>query len=188
MINSHVFVCFWQYCKFFCIQYSIFRFFKDLKSDVDRELEVINDLTQNQISPAGLLSELSYILSPPKDDTERENFTQKGWRWNWETGNVWLDSFKEDQRKLKLMGHARTIDDVGELLSRLSISRYFIKTTLKVTEAEKISFPNGKKGTFVRFEIVARVIYGASDLKKLYQELGEPLPNEQGVRASVEKL
>ena len=27
------------------------RFFKDLKSDVDREQEVINDLTQNQISP-----------------------------------------------------------------------------------------------------------------------------------------
>ena len=50
-----------------------------------------------------------------------------------------------------------------------------------MTEAEKKSFPNGKKGVFVRFEIEARVVYGASDLKKLYQEAGEPLP---GTRTS----
>ena len=33
---------------------------KDLKGEVDRKTEVIDDLTQNQISPAGFLNELSY--------------------------------------------------------------------------------------------------------------------------------
>jgi type IV pilus assembly protein PilM len=155
--------------------------FKEIKKDVDREQEVINDLTQNQVSPAGLLNDLSYLLSPPKDDTERENFTQKGWRWNWDTGSVWIEELKEDKREVKIRGFARTINDVGELLNRLNVSQYFVKTTLKMTEAEKKSFPNGKKGIFVRFEIEARVVYGTSDLKKLYQEAGEPLP---GTRTS----
>jgi type IV pilus assembly protein PilM len=149
---------------------------REIKAEVDREQEVINDLTQNQISPAGLLNEISYMLSPPKDDTERENFTQKGWQWNWEAGDVWLNRLKENNRKTTLEGHARSIDDVGEFLNRLNASNYFIKNTLKITESATLSFPNGKKGSFVRFEIESRVIYGASDLKKLFQELGQPLP------------
>ena len=72
---------------------------KDLKDEVDRKTEVIDDLTQNQISPAGFLNELSYLLSPPRDDTERENFTQKGWRWNWDTGSLWFSEIREDKKE-----------------------------------------------------------------------------------------
>ena len=154
--------------------------FETLRAEVDRKKEVINDLTQNQISPAGLLTELSYILSPPRDDTERENFTQKGWRWNWDTGSVWLTEIKEDKRFVKLVGYGRTIDDVGELLKRLQTSKYVVKAGLKMTETQPISFPNGRRGQFVRFEMGLRVVYGASDLKQLFQENGEQIPELGG--------
>ena len=156
------------------------RTFNELKVEVDRQQSVIDDLTQNQVSPAGLLSELSYLLSPPKDDTERENFDQKGWRWTWDTGSVWFERFREEDRLLKMQGHARTLEDVGELLNRLNASSHFISTHLKYTEATRLTFPNGRSGAFVRFEIDARVVYGASDLKRLFELTGEPLPGAQG--------
>lgn len=151
---------------------------KDLKDEVDRKTEVIDDLTQNQISPAGFLNELSYLLSPPRDDTERENFTQKGWRWNWDTGSLWFSEIREDKRELRLKGYGRTIDDVGELLKRLQTSKYVVKADLKMTENEMKGFENGRRAQFVRFEMLLRVIYGTSDLKKLFQDSNEPLPTE----------
>ena len=150
--------------------------FDSLKAEVDRKKEVINDLTQNQITPAGFLNELSYLLSPPRDDAERENFTQKGWRWNWDTGAVWISELREDKREVMLKGYGRTIDDVGELLKRFETSKYVVKAVLKMTESEKISFANGRSSTFVRFEMNLRVIYGASDLKRLFFDQNEQLP------------
>ena len=147
-----------------------------MKAEVDRKKEVINDLTQNQITPAGFLNELSYLLSPPRDDAERENFTQKGWRWNWDTGAVWISELREDKREVMLKGYGRTIDDVGELLKRFETSKYVVKAVLKMTESEKISFANGRSSAFVRFEMNLRVIYGASDLKRLFFDQNEPLP------------
>ena len=152
--------------------------FEALKAEVDRKKEVIDDLTQNQISPSGFLSELSYILSPPRDDTERENFTQKGWRWNWDTGSLWVSDIRENKREIRLKGFGRTIDDVGELLKRLQTSKYVVKADLKVTETELKTFSNGRRSKFVRFEMLLNVIYGASDLKRLFQENMEPLPTE----------
>ena len=154
----------------------------EITTEVNREQEVINDLTRNQISPAGLLSELSYLMSPPKSYTERENFTQKGWQWNWETGGIWLNHFKETDRKLKIIGLTRTIDDVGEFLTRLNGSPYFVKTTLKQTESEKITFPNGYKAVFTRFEIETQIVYGVSDLKRLFEQAGEPIPGRKSAR------
>ena len=154
--------------------------FKQLKVEVDHQQEVINDLTQNQVSPAALLSEIAYLLSPPSNDTERENFAQKGWRWSWNTGELWVDRFKEEQRQVRLTGYARTINDVSELLTRLNSSPHFIKPRLKFTEADKVSFPNGRRGEFVRFEIESRALYGASDLKALFEQSGEPLPGSAG--------
>lgn len=156
--------------------------FSQLKEEVDRQQEVINDLTQNQVSPAGLLSEFSYLLSPPRGDNERENFAQKGWRWSWNPGEVWIERFKEDMRSVRLQGVARTIDDVGEFLNRLNASNHFMHPYLKFTELDRISFPNGQRGAFVRFEIETRVLYGVSDLKKLFDQTGEPLP---GARAEA---
>jgi len=154
--------------------------FNQIKQEVDRQQEVINDLTQNQVSPAGLLSELSYLLSPPKGDTERENFAQKGWRWSWNPGEVWIERMKEEQRKVRLQGYARTINDVGEFLNRLNASEHFLKPYLKFTESDRVSFPNGQRGEFVRFEIETQVLFGASDLKLLFEQTGEALP---GARA-----
>lgn len=154
------------------------REFESLKNEVDRKKEVIDDLTQNQISPAGFLSELSYILSPPRDDTERENFTQKGWRWNWDTGALWLSDIRESKREIRLKGYGRTINDVGELLKRLQTSKYVVKAGLKMTENELKGFNNGRRAQFVRFEMLLRVIYGASDLKRLLLDSNEPLPTE----------
>lgn len=73
--------------------------FKQLKVEVDHQQEVINDLTQNQVSPAALLSEIAYLLSPPSNDTERENFAQKGWRWSWNTGSSGLIALKRSSAK-----------------------------------------------------------------------------------------
>ena len=150
--------------------------FDRLKAEVDRKKEVIDDLTQNQITPAGFLNELSYLLSPPRDDAERENFTQKGWRWNWDTGAVWISQLRENKREVSLKGYGRTIDDVGELLKRFETSKYVVKAVLKMTETELINFPNGRSTNFVRFEMNLRVVYGASDLKRLFYAQGESLP------------
>ena len=47
-----------------------------------------------------------------------------------------------------------------------------------MTENEMKGFENGRRAQFVRFEMLLRVIYGTSDLKKLFQDSNEPLPTE----------
>lgn len=85
---------------------------------------------------------------------------------------------------MRLTGYARNINDVSELLTRLNSSPHFIKPRLKFTEADKVSFPNGRRGEFVRFEIESRALDGASDLKTLFEQSGEPLPGSTGASTS----
>jgi hypothetical protein len=158
--------------------------FKTRKANGDRQKEIIDNLTQNQVSPAGMLFELSSLLSPPKDDNERQNVIQRGWKSNWNTGEAWLEKLTENklgenQRSLTLILYVRNMDDESELMERLEDSKYFLKPVHKFSEQQKLTFDNTQIGSFLKFQIETRTFYGPGDLKKYFQEEKETIPTEQ---------
>jgi len=75
---------------------------------------------------------------------------------NWDPRRLWLVSYKEADRTVKLAGLARDGEDVSEFLRRLSLSDYFYD--VKLLPASK-----GQDGVtkleLVRFELSAKVRY-----------------------------
>ena len=153
--------------------------FAQLKASADRQQEVIDDLTQNQSTPAGMMWTLSQILSPPRDDNERQNFIQRDWRLNWRSGGVWLEEFKEQNREIQLIGFARSNADVSEFLKRLDSSPYFYNVSWSYSQSMLVPLGDGRRGRFVRFQILAKGLFGPSDLKRLIQSLAAA-PQPQG--------
>ena len=148
--------------------------FTELKASADRQQEVIDDLTQNQSTPAGMMWTLSKILSPPRDDNERQNFIQRDWRLNWRSGGVWLDEFRERDREIQLIGFARSNADVSEFLKRLDSSPHFYNVVWSYSQNFNVPLGGGRKGRFVRFQVLAKGLFGPSDLKRLVQSLSSP--------------
>jgi Tfp pilus assembly protein PilN len=144
-----------------------------IKAEAKRQQDIIDNLSQNQVSPAGMLFKLSNLLSPPKDDNERQNFIQRGWNSNWSSGGVWFEKVSESGRTLKIEGYARSIDDVSELWDRLE-SQYFFSENLKSTENVKCPIQYQQNLTCVKFFIETKVNYGAGDLKRLQDAQSQP--------------
>jgi type IV pilus assembly protein PilN len=69
---------------------------------------------------------------------------------NWDARRLWITSYVEAQRKLKIDGTARDGEDVSELARRLNLSSYFFDVKL---------LPAVRKADFVEFSIEAKVRY-----------------------------
>ncbi len=80
-----------------------------------------------------MLLELSHILTPgrgpsvPEDllAQKRKDSPQDVFNINWDARRMWLTSFKEDHKLVKIEGYARDGEDVPEFARRLNLSIYF---------------------------------------------------------------
>jgi type IV pilus assembly protein PilN len=134
-----------------------------LKMLRDRE-DAINKLRAARSGPTTVLLELSRILSPGKGPTADRDKIEQLKRDdpqavpnpNWDPRRVWVTSYQELERSVKIGGVARDTDDVSEVGKRLILSDYFSDVRLlpgeKYTDAET-------KLELVRFDLTAKVKY-----------------------------
>jgi type IV pilus assembly protein PilN len=124
----------------------------------------IQKLESGRTGPTAVLEEISHILTAgrgpttDKDKLEqlRHENPQAVLNANWDPRRLWLTSYQEIERAVKIGGIAKDSEDVSEFERRLILSDYFYDVNL---------LPGGKftdnvtKTELVRFEMSAKVRY-----------------------------
>ncbi|MDQ3033651.1 MAG: PilN domain-containing protein [Myxococcota bacterium] len=129
------------------------------------ELEqVVAELERARFGPTRVLMELSSILSaaggptidPQRLEQLRRGNPLAGFNRSWDTRRLWLTSFEESDRRVRIRGVGKTNEDVAEFLRRLTLSESFGDVHLDKTEAieeQETHLP------LVAFELTATVRY-----------------------------
>ncbi len=133
---------------------------KDLR---DRE-EAVAKLQAARTGPTTSLLEISKLLTNGKGPTTDRDKLEQLKRDNpgsvpnpsWDPRRLWILSYLEQDRKVKIVGQARDGEDVSEFLRRISLSDYFHEVQL--LPASK-SIDSATKIELVRFELSAKVRY-----------------------------
>lgn len=129
----------------------------------DREA-AIQKLQSARTGPTATLLELSHILTPGQGPTtDRDKLEQlkrdnpaAAPNPNWDPRRLWLTSFNEGERNVRLTGLARDGEDVSEFLRRLTVSNYFFD--VRLLPASKY-VDASTKVELVRFELSSKVRY-----------------------------
>jgi type IV pilus assembly protein PilN len=122
-------------------------------AEIRQREAAIQQLQAARTGPTAMLVEISRILSPggaPTADAARVDWLRQHdrsrlWSPTWDTHRVWLTSFEEENRVVKISGQARDSDDVGELMRRLQLSLYFEDVRLERTQ--EVSITGGRAGS-----------------------------------------
>ena len=131
------------------------------REELLRQRKTIQSLETGRTGPVYLLRELSEILSPGKGPTfDRVTYEETlrkdpnaGFS-NWETKRVWLESYAEDNLRVRIRGAAKSNEDVAEFLKRLNSSVFFKDVNLDATaQAARGSVK------YVNFGLSTTVIY-----------------------------
>lgn len=128
---------------------------KELEGMRARE-DAIAKLQSARTGPTAVLLETARILTPgrgPSIDPEKLAQIRKenplaAYNPTWDTRRLWIDSFTEERRLLRITGVARDAEDVSEFAKRMNLSDYFDKIRLlpakrgidQETKLELVSF------------------------------------------------
>jgi type IV pilus assembly protein PilN len=134
-----------------------------LKELRDRE-EAIAKLESARTGPTAVMLELSRVLTAGRGPTTDRDKMEQLKRddpgavpnANWDPRRLWLLTYSELDRTVKLSGLARDGEDVSEFLRRLTLSDYFYD--LRLLPAEKTA-DQLTHLDLVRFELSAKVRY-----------------------------
>jgi type IV pilus assembly protein PilN len=134
-----------------------------LKELRDRE-EAIQRLQGARTGPTSTLLELGHVLTLGRGPTaDRDKIEQlrrdnpaEVYNANWDPRRLWLTSYVESDRTVKLSGLARDGEDVSELERRLKLSEFF--TDVKLLPGQKVSDAQTHQELF-KFELSAKVRY-----------------------------
>lgn len=134
-----------------------------LKELRDRE-EAIQRLQAARTGPTSTLLELAHVLTMGRGPTtDRDKIEQQKrdnpaevYNANWDPRRLWLTSYQETERVVRLGGLARDGEDVSELERRLRASDFF--ADVKLRPGAKIVDPQTHQELF-RFELSAKVRY-----------------------------
>src|SRR5271170_695824 len=134
---------------------------KDLR---DRE-DAIAKLQSARTGPTSALLELSHLLtsggtgpSTDRDKIEQMKRDDPGevYNANWDPRRLWLTSYKEADRLVKMAGLARDGEDVSEFERRLKLSDYF--ADVKLLPGTR-SMDTASNQELFHFELNAKVKY-----------------------------
>ncbi len=143
------------------------------KAALEEQKRVLDSLIEGQSGPVRMLDELAQILTPLDDPHEKFEAQNKGWNPDWDPKRLWIDTFVEKSRVIKMTGHARNNDDLAEFLQRLNESRHFVNVNLNFSNTVEVAKLG--KAKLIAFSIDALGIYGPGDVRKLANgELGTP--------------
>jgi type IV pilus assembly protein PilN len=134
-----------------------------LKELRERE-DAIQKLQAARTGPTSTLLELAHVLTQGRGPTtDRDKLEQlkrdnpaEVYNANWDARRLWLTSYMESDRTVKLGGLARDGEDVSELERRLKLSDYF--TDVKLLPGLKVVDAQTKQELF-KWELSAKVKY-----------------------------
>jgi len=121
--------------------------------EFEKRQAAIDDLMSARTGPVFVMLELSKILSKDgRPHLDHDTYQQKiqenpalAYDENWDYRRLWLDSFHEQDRRVKLTGQGLTHEDVAEFLRRVNLSDFFVSSELLSTNLAK---PTIKKPEF----------------------------------------
>jgi type IV pilus assembly protein PilN len=124
----------------------------------------IAKLNSARTGPTAVLLEFARILTPgrgPSVNPERLNQLRRdnplaAMNSSWDPRRLWILSFREENRKVRIDGLARDGEDVSELARRMNLSDYF--TNVALLPAHRETDP-ATKLELVRFSLEAGVKY-----------------------------
>jgi type IV pilus assembly protein PilN len=137
---------------------------KDKLAHLRAREEAIGKLQTARTGPAAVLLEFARILTPnrgPSVSPERLNQLRRdnplaAMNSGWDPRRLWILSFREDKRKVRIDGLARDGEDVSELARRMNLSEYFTEVQLLPARREVDGTTNLE---LVRFSLEAGVNY-----------------------------
>jgi type IV pilus assembly protein PilN len=114
---------------------------KAQREELLKQRKSIQALEAGRTGPVYLLRELSEILTPGKGPTfDRVSYEEAlrrdpnvGFNAAWDTRRAWLESFEEQQKKVRIRGAAKSHDDAAEFMKRLNSSVFFNGVRLENT-------------------------------------------------------
>jgi type IV pilus assembly protein PilN len=137
---------------------------KDRLQDLRDREDAIQKLQSARSGPTSTLLELARLLTPDRGPTvDRDKLEQlkrdnpaEAYNANWDPRRLWLTSYVEQDRAVRIDGVARDGEDVSELQRRLKLSDYF--TEVKLHPGNKTIDPTTHQELF-QFELIAKVRY-----------------------------
>ena len=132
--------------------------------ELTRQKQTIDRLKSGRTGPVGVMRELSDIISkgkgPRLNVADYEVLLKKdpnaGYNPTWDPRRLWITSYAETNRRVKLAGGAKSYDDVAEFMKRLQLSVYFSDVQLQPIRAA-VDSKFGVK--HVTFEMTAAANY-----------------------------
>jgi len=126
--------------------------------------EAILKLQTARTGPTQVMLELLRILTfgrgptvdPARLSQLRRDDPGAAYNPNWDPRRLWIVSFKEEKRKMRLEGLARDGEDVSELARRMSLSNSFTSVKLLPARRQRDTVNNLD---LVRFSLEAEVKY-----------------------------
>jgi type IV pilus assembly protein PilN len=126
--------------------------------------EAIGQLQSARTGPTAVLLEFARILTPnrgPSVSPERLNQLRRdnplaAMNSSWDPRRLWIVSFREERRRVRIDGLARDGEDVSELARRMNLSDYFAEVQLLPARRE---IDGTTKLELVRFSLEAGVKY-----------------------------
>jgi type IV pilus assembly protein PilN len=136
---------------------------KAQREELLKQRKSIQSLEAGRTGPVFLLRELSEILTPGKGPTfDRVTYEEAlrrdpnvGFNAAWDTRRAWLESYEEQQKKVRIRGAAKSHDDAAEFMKRLNSSVFFNGVRLENTSQTSGSGPV----RHVTFNLNAEVTY-----------------------------
>jgi type IV pilus assembly protein PilN len=134
-----------------------------LKELLDRE-DAIQKLQSARTGPTSVMLELSHLLTPGRMPTVDRDKLEELKRQaplqvpnvNWDAHRLWLTSYDEVDRNVRLIGYAKDGEDLSEFLRRLQLSDFFYDVRM-LPAGKSNDGPNHAE--VVHFEVVAKVRY-----------------------------
>ena len=138
---------------------------KAQREELLKQRRSIEALEAGRTGPVYLLRELSEILTPGKGPTfDRVAYEEAlrrdpnvGFNSSWETRRVWLESYEEDNKKVRIKAVAKSHDDAAEFMKRLNSSVFFKDVRLDSTI--RTAVPAAGAVPSATFTLNAEVIY-----------------------------
>lgn len=126
--------------------------------------EAIAKLQSARTGPTAVLLEIARLMTrgrgpsidPDKLEKVRSENPNAMYNLTWDSRRLWLESFVEQSRTVKLTGLARDGDDVSELAKRMNLSSYFHDVRLLPAKKKEGS---GTESGWIAFQLEARVRY-----------------------------
>lgn len=127
------------------------------KTQLQAQLGVLSQLEQGRSGPVRVLDEVQIVLSQPRNELDRLTFDKLDWSTKWDPARLWFNDFEEKDGLFRLIGGARSNDDVAEFLQRLSSSVYF--DNVRLIASEQV---DGTAVQFVSFDVTGNLTYSVT--------------------------